>query len=211
MAAGKDMSRGIGIPPSRNVKLRYADFDTLTTSVGTTDSFQLAANGLYDPYLSGTGHQPMGFDQWSAFYNHYVVKKARIKASFAMTSDPSNGVGWLVYGITRSATTTVPTDWTTLVEEGNTTWGFEKFRPRVSSKDFTVTLDLDVAKFFQVKDLAAKDSLNALVTANPSDNAVFTVWVAWADTSETAVLTVNVAYHVDFEAQFYEPKNLAAS
>jgi hypothetical protein len=207
------MASGIGIPTLKNKKLRYADFDTLTTSVGTTSSFQITANGLYDPYASGVGHQPMGFDQYAAFYNHYVVRNAKLRASFALTSDPSNGIGWLAYGITRSDDTTVPTVWTTLVEEGNTAWGFTKFRPRSTFKDTTVTLDLDMARFFQVKpkDLTAKDSLNALVSANPTDTAIFTVWVAWVDTSETAAVEVSVAYHVDFIADFYEPKNLPAS
>jgi hypothetical protein len=205
------MGRGIGIPRARKVRLRYADYDDLSISVGTTSSIQLAANGLYDPYLSGTGHQPMGFDQMSAFYNHYVVKKARCRASFALTSDPGAGVGWLVYGVTRSDDTTVPTDWRTLVEEGNTNWGFEKFRPRTEFKNFSVTLDIDLSKFFQTKDVQAKDSLNALVTANPADTAIFTIWAAWADPNETASAGVSVAYHIDFDAQFYEPKNLPAS
>jgi hypothetical protein len=209
--AVRDMGRGMGIPRARKVRLRYSDFDTLSTSVGTTSSFQICANGLYDPYLSGSGHQPLGFDQMAAYYNHYVVKKARMRASFALTSDPGNGVGWLVYGITRSDDTTVPTDWRTLVEEGNTEWGFCKFRPRTSYKNFTVSLNLDVSKFFQTKDVQAKDSLTALVSANPSDTAVFTAWVAWVDTSETSTVTVSVAYHVDFDAQFFEPKNLPAS
>lgn len=30
-------------------------------------------NSVYDPDLSGTGNQPVGFDQWAAFYNKYRV------------------------------------------------------------------------------------------------------------------------------------------
>jgi hypothetical protein len=211
MAAIRDMGRGIGIPKARKVRLRYADYDSLSTSVGTTTSFQITANGLYHPYASGTGHQPMGFDQMAAFYNHYVVKKARLRASFTPTADPATGIGWLVYGVTRSSDTTIPTSWRTLVEEGNTSWGFLRMRPTDKYTSASVTVNLDISKFFQTKDVQSKDSLTALVTANPSDTAVFTVWVAWADLSETAVVECQVAYHVDFDAQFYEPKNLPSS
>jgi len=40
---------------------------------------QFRLNGLFDPDFSLGGHQPMGFDEWSAFYGRYRVKSAKCK------------------------------------------------------------------------------------------------------------------------------------
>jgi len=61
--------------------LRYVDWFTFnfTSGLGT---YIFSANSLYDPNTSGTGHQPLGFDQLAAIYNHYTVLKSRIKCQF---------------------------------------------------------------------------------------------------------------------------------
>lgn len=61
--------------------VRYVDWLTFsfTSGLGT---YVFSANGLYDPNTTGTGHQPLYFDQLAAVYNHYTVLKSRIKVTF---------------------------------------------------------------------------------------------------------------------------------
>ena len=49
-------------------RLKYCQEVSLNPTVGAVASADFAANGLYDPYLSGVGHQPMGFDQLMTFF-----------------------------------------------------------------------------------------------------------------------------------------------
>jgi hypothetical protein len=73
--------------PARTVKnLRYATNFQLTVSGGAVASYVFAANGLFDPDITGTGHQPMGFDQMMVQYNHYCVMAAKIKVVFKSIS-----------------------------------------------------------------------------------------------------------------------------
>jgi len=47
---------------------------------------QFSANGLYDPETAIGGHQPLGYDQMMALYNHYIVKSSRITVAPAYAS-----------------------------------------------------------------------------------------------------------------------------
>lgn len=65
-------------PLQKSCQLVYSDIVRLTLTTGR-GIFSFSANGLYDPYITGTGHQPMYFDQLMAIYNHYVVTGARFE------------------------------------------------------------------------------------------------------------------------------------
>ena len=57
---------------------------------GSLASKVFTCNGLYDPDVSGTGHQPRGFDQMMALYDHYVVTKCKMTVMY-WNSDETNG------------------------------------------------------------------------------------------------------------------------
>lgn len=70
-----------GIPVSKNVVLRYAETFTLSTGtagvVGTVQDMIL--NSLYDPNLTGTGHQPYLYDTYQAQYASYRVNTCKVE------------------------------------------------------------------------------------------------------------------------------------
>lgn len=66
--------------PSMRVSLRYAEthnFTTGTAGVAGTEQV-MRLNDLYDTNLTGTGHQPYGYDQMVALYNRWRVDRVRI-------------------------------------------------------------------------------------------------------------------------------------
>jgi len=71
-----------------NRTLRYSQLVTLTAGAsglfGTEQIFRL--NSLFDPDLSGVGHQPYGYDSLAALYYRYKVRAVRVCLRF---SDPS--------------------------------------------------------------------------------------------------------------------------
>lgn len=66
------------------VDLRYCQTKTYTTGAagvaGTENAFSL--NSLYDPDITGVGHQPYGYDQMASLYSNYVVQSVSIQARF---------------------------------------------------------------------------------------------------------------------------------
>lgn len=72
-----------GFPDRVLTKLRYVQTVTLGNGSYTVASHTFRCNSLFDPDYSGTGHQPMYFDQYAALYQYYDVKKAKIHVDVA--------------------------------------------------------------------------------------------------------------------------------
>ena len=70
------------------VPLKYVSekIDILCTS-GAGNYHLFNFNNCYDPDRTGTGHQPLGWDQWVAFYGIYRVISASVKVVAINTTD----------------------------------------------------------------------------------------------------------------------------
>lgn len=76
------------------VKLPYADYYTKTLTFGTPGQTQAwNLNSIYDPDRTGTGHQPLGTDQWATFYKKYRVFKVAYNISISNMSADSSVMG----------------------------------------------------------------------------------------------------------------------
>lgn len=70
------------VPDKLIVKLPYSTMITFGDALGAqTQIFNL--NSIYDPDRSGVGHQPLGYDQWAAFYNRYRVIGVKVTVQAA--------------------------------------------------------------------------------------------------------------------------------
>lgn len=58
---------------------KYVDNLALSPTGGTPVYYQFRGNSIYDPDYTGTGTQPIGFDQWCNFYDNYNVIASRIR------------------------------------------------------------------------------------------------------------------------------------
>lgn len=78
-------NKGLTPFPSRYItSLKYSD----TFSVGTTSGvslYQFRLNSIFDPNLTGTGHQPYGHDELADLYNRYRV----VSVSYVVTCAPN--------------------------------------------------------------------------------------------------------------------------
>lgn len=81
--------RGVSqIPDIMYCKLKYTGNFSMTNTAGS-GFYVYRMNGLYDPDFTGSGHQPLGYDQWSAFYSRYLVYGSKVILSpVATVTDP---------------------------------------------------------------------------------------------------------------------------
>ena len=93
--------QGDPFPPRMVRELTYSSMDSITGGSsgisGTTKVFGL--NNLYDPDVSGTGHQPFGYDQLLAAtgpYSRYKVLGCKVDIRAVPAASLS---GWLVVAV----------------------------------------------------------------------------------------------------------------
>lgn len=82
------------VPDTMFCYLKYSQDFTFVNVAGVGQQ-QFVLNSLFDPNNTGGGHQPLGFDQWSAFYNRYEVLSSSI--TIRATAPDVNQVTMAVY------------------------------------------------------------------------------------------------------------------
>lgn len=171
---------------------------------GVTGVHVFSANSLFDPDRTGVGHQPAGFDEIMALYDHFTVHGAKITVDFH-NDDATNPV--LVGIAVRDANVTVADprqyvenglmDYTMLSNFGN--W-----------KDHTrITMHCDVAKYLGRKNLLSDPDVKGSASANPLEEAYFHVCV-WALGAVDAS-TTTCAVTIDYDVTFHERKMVGLS
>jgi len=90
-------------PPFLKAKLRYSCQVQAVHAEGSPNHFEFRANGMYDPEVAVGGHQPYGFDQLTARYQHWTVVYATCKAQFLQTTENFNSV-WKLFAYKEQGT-----------------------------------------------------------------------------------------------------------
>jgi hypothetical protein len=89
-----------GFPQRMKTTHRYVEAIFATASAGAIKLFVLSANGMFDPNITGSGHQPTYFDVMSSMYDHYTVLSSRIRVQ-ALIHTATNTSDNVVWGIVQ--------------------------------------------------------------------------------------------------------------
>jgi hypothetical protein len=190
------------MPQALRTKLKFVTYAVLNPSAISSAQNGYSCNSLYDPDRTGVGHQPMGFDEWGAFYKNYRVMRSHIKVT-AVNSDTTATSDYVItLNLSDSSTTTSDT--------------FEALMEQPMSKGKIVTseldkvsleMDFDIAKYYDRS--ADVSSFKAAITANPTEEAYFIVSAASID--GTDLPAINVVVEITYYAEFYGPQELGQS
>jgi hypothetical protein len=187
------------------VKMRYCDTVTINPGIGGTPATHIfSANGIYDPDITAIGHQPIGFDQWMNFYDHYTVVGAKINVNF---TNHNTGDSY-VCGVHLDDDVTVIGNANSLREQkSNYTY---LNRAGESSSMRQLSQKCSVKKYLGKSNLVDSDECKGTTSANPAEQVYFHVWCAPLDgTSDEGDLRCNV--QIDYLVLLTEPKNLSES
>lgn len=142
---------------------------------GTAASYVFSCNGLYDPDITGAGHQALGFDQYMAIYNKYVVLGATIKAVFT-NLEPAQAQ---ICCIALQDQTTTASDVGRYIENGNTVWNMIG-RSGVANAPLTLTHRVNISEFFR-QDTFDDSNFQGDSANNPTEQCYFILAVQPSD------------------------------
>lgn len=184
----------------------YEDSVVLDVPPSTNATFAVfSANGLYDPYITGTGHQPIGFDQlMGVMYDHGVVIKCYIEATFHNTDNVNTQWGMIM--LKDNASPTV--DREQIMENA----GMKRVmlgQNGTASAIKKLTYQVTPHKFLGIKNPLDSHDLRNDVTSNPSEQVFFHVGVSPIGSNDCA--PVNVTVFLKYIVILVEPKKLPTS
>lgn len=194
-------------PATKRVKLFYYENSLSITAVAIAGNYFFTANGIFDVNITGTGHQPMGFDQMMLMYEQYTVVGSKISVS------AQTGTSVAVRaGIYLSPDTTSITDPLRLMENGLITTkpvaglGFAGY-----IKEFD--LNCDVARYFgrnrNARALVDDVTLSGTVAANPTEQVYYAI-SAW-DPFAASTWSLYFDVLLEYDVIFWEPRKLTVS
>ena len=199
---GVDGVKTFGFPNTIITKMRYVDYYTMSSASGSVAKQVMVANGLFDPDLTGTGHQPMYFDEYKAIYNNYTVIGSKVTVHF---SNYSTQASWNV-GIVGDDEGTTSTAATTLMEYNNSVWTV------LGQRDGGHNIKVLTATFEPLEQLgvdAKDDGWTAINTgANPDNKYYFSIW---GNTNDNSSASMVATVEVEYTAKFSELRSPTAS
>lgn len=177
----------------------------MVSTTGLQEIYTYSATSIYDPDVTGVGHQPLGHDEWSNYYTNYTVIGAKISATFSWARATS--VRTVTCGIIADDDTSLPTTLSTKRERYPGCW--KVLHPQ-DNKPITVSAFFSAKKWFARKDVMDSHQHTAGFGASPTKNAYFNVFIQTNDesaTSDQVATDVKITYIV----KMTEPKDVLGS
>lgn len=185
----------------------YSEASIDQTHATTAQNYFFSANGIYDPNITGTGHQPMGFDTMIAYYEQATVVRSTITVQAYNNSSTVPARVWL----SLAPDTTAITDTTEITENGllrhvdlNTTG---------ENKVGVISLGCDIAKYFgrqRGRGILNDVNLYNTAAANPTEQVYFNI-------TSSGIMATSGTYNITFQAiisydvVFWEPRKVVTS
>jgi len=180
--------------------LKYVEQVTLTVTTGF-GKYVLSCNGMFDPNITGTGHQPLYFDTCADIYDHYTVLRSRAKFTFAPTVQTTP----MLCTVYIDDDTTTKTDATQALEMPGALGSLAI--PGGSKNSAVLRPSWDAVKTFGPNPMA-NDNLQGTSAANPTEQSYYVchVYDAAGGTSQVQLLV-----EIEYDAIWDEYKTIAQS
>lgn len=176
-----------------------SNFIGISSGAATAGAYVFSANGLFDPDITSTGTQPMGFDQMMGFFNHYTVlsSKCSVVYSSATAANP-------VVALAVSGTNTPLTSIEQICEQGKVDWCWLTGTGVANSKA-CLNAVVDCRKFQGLVNILDDPNMRGDVASNPTEQIYFILYV-WYPV-DTSVVSAGASVRIEYDVMFHEPRS----
>ena len=192
------------LPRKFVTKLIYADNGTIDPAIGQVGDYVFSCNGLYDPNITGAGHQPRGFDQLMLMYDHYIVLGAKIVVRF---SNPNNASAIMAGIAIRDQNTNDPN---VLNWEEDSYIKKTVVSSNAGSAVASLAHSVNPNKFLSRSKPLSDPQLKGDVGNNPTEQAYFHVGM-WPLDGASNLSVCAFAVQIEYIVAFIEPKIVGES
>lgn len=191
------------MPLTLTTKLTYMEFFSLNPgAAGAADTYVFQLNGLYDPNITGTGHQPAGFDELMLLYEHYEVLGSKIQVTYDTASS-----GGVLCGVKLSGLNSTSIDPRYYMENGDCNWTIIHGASG-GQRTGIVSVAVNPAKY--VNSNNGEDNLKGTSVSNPTEGVYALCFAAASDGVSDHGALSGVA-SINFTVRFSQPKQVQLS
>lgn len=202
----KSYNTNVGLPLTKRVKLTYYDNIGLTSVSGTLSQHNFNLASVFDPDVTGVGHQPYGRDEWAVLYKQYYVSSAKITVKFS--NSQSNNMPHKV-GLVLDKDGTLSGVRNTRMEQ--TKGRSQRTLLSNSNNTQTVSAIYSPKSFFSIQDPKDDHQIKALLSANPTLPAYACITVQSYDNVTTSSQAVYAEVMIEYNVVLSDPVPLAGS
>lgn len=200
------LPRAVNPTKSKLVRLKYCELINLNPGVGTLAYHNFSCNGAYDPNVTGVGHQPLGFDQYMTFYDHYTV----IGSKITIRGQADDTAYEMLVGIfVNDDVNFLPTTGQHACELPGSRYTLVSEKDNGENTSWTITARYSARKNDSSRAPLSNPELKGSAGGNPTEQTYYTIWVAPVGSADLAA--VNIWVHIEYLIIFHEPKDLAQS
>lgn len=189
-------------------KLRFNYSGAVTAGAVATTTRTWRGNSVYDPDYTGTGTQPMGYDQYSALYDYVVVLGSKI--NFRILPGADTVCQFCIFPSLNSTSTSVTLALRELPYNRTKTGGVYNIEGNgfLSLKNYMSTAKIFCASKQHVKDTVNYAHSNA---ANPTNQWYWHLEVETQSGGASAALSFTYDVWIDYYCMFKRRTELALS
>lgn len=193
---------GKGFPKQLTMSHTYCDvLQKATGAAGVISAYQFRCNGMFDPDITSTGHQPYYFDQLTAVYNHFTVIGSRMKLRIVKSDTGSTPV---TVGIFVNDDASVVPSLTGCLEHPSSVHTTVALQDPIA----TLTKSWSAKKTFGGSVLS-NDNLQGSSSADPTEQSVYSIFVDSSAGATATTVTLDVT--IEYIAVWDELKDIASS